>query len=97
MITIILKGEQDAHELFQQWRRDNPNGYVANLRSLNNIMLHRSGYCLHLGDTAWQEGRPGWDSLGNTTKICCVSREQLTEWIEAHYKNELKICKDCKP
>jgi hypothetical protein len=97
VITIIIKGEQNAHGLFQQWRRDNPNGYVVNVRSQNNIMLHRAGYCLHLGDAIWEEGRTGWDSLGNATKICCNDREQLTEWIKTYYQNELKICKHCKP
>ena len=97
MITIIVKEEPDAHELFQQWRRDNEKGFIVNVRSNNNIMLHRSVYCQHLGDNLWKEGRPGWDSLGNATKICSNDREQLVRWINEHYQTELKICKDCNP
>ena len=90
MITIIVKEETSAHELLQQWRRTNEDGFIVNLRSDNNIMLHRSGYCLHLGDNEWKEGRTGWGSLGNATKICSNNREQLVKWVNEHLFNRIE-------
>ena len=97
MITIIEKRELNSYELFQQWRRMNEEGFIVNLRNNNNIMLHRSGYCPHMGDNEWKEGRIGWDSLGNATKICCNIKEQLVRWVNEHYSTELKICSHCNP
>ena len=75
----------------------NEKGFIINERSKQDVMLHRAKGCLHLGDENWKEGRPGWDSLGNATKICGTNREQLIEWIKDYYKTDLKICKDCNP
>ena len=97
MITIIIKEENDAHESLQQWRLNNPDGFVINVRSHNNIMLHRATGCLHLGDENWYQGKEGWGSLGKTTKVCSLNREQLIEWTKDYYKIDLKICKHCNP
>lgn len=97
MITSFLKSEQDVHRRVQTWRSENPLGYIINVRSARNAMIHRTMCIAHLGDTEWQEGRPNWGSLGNTTKICCSSKDELTNWAKAELSAPLKICKHCNP
>ena len=70
MLIEILKHEPSAHDRIQRWRSENQDGYIINVHSRNNAMIHHSLCIGHLGDTDWEEGRINWGSLGNTTKIC---------------------------
>ena len=88
--------EPDAHEEFQDWRRANENGFIINVKSPADAMLHRT-ICPHLGDSEWEAGRANWGSMGNTTKVCSSSPSELFKWAKTNLKSELQICKGCTP
>lgn len=67
-----------AHSQFQEWRRNNPNGFF--LTSKNNIFfyLHHVD-CHHIGDKEWEIEDYG-QSLTRKEKLCSSDKEELTWW-----------------
>lgn len=95
-ITVINAGSPGAHQRIQDWRRTHPDGFLINYRSRNNATLHRSHCPTHFGDTEWEEGRDGWGTLGNSTKLLSNSSFQLVEWARGE-NITLKPCGSCHP
>jgi hypothetical protein len=96
VLIRIEKKELNAHRKVQDWRRRNQQGYVLNLKSPKQAILHCT-ICFHLGDTEWEEGRTNWGSMGNSTKLCSTVKEELTLWAETNLKAPLKVCRSCSP
>lgn len=95
MVSEFFDGDQsDAHDLFQQWRSDNPAGFFVNCRTSGGWMLHRVR-CPHPGDTDWEAGE--WGSLARVRKACSADRRELVEWARRKGQTALKECSDCKP
>ena len=84
----------DAHENFQQWRRENDAGFFINLKSKNNLILRRV-HCSHPGGTDWEKGGDG--SLTTNPKICSSDKNELLRWAKYKFAASLKVCRDCKP
>lgn len=95
-VTEIKKGTPNAHDMVQEWRRENPGGFLLNYRGPGHTVLHRVGCSSHLGDTDWNAGRPNWGSLGNSTKLMSMNREELIMWADEMGVN-LKSCQSCNP
>ena len=68
----------NAHNLFQAWRRNNPDGFFLNRQTARKYMLHHVD-CSHLGDTTWEPSDYA-NSLTQRTKTCCVDYEALERW-----------------
>ncbi len=96
MIIEINKKDPQAHKKFQDWRRNNQNGFIINIKSPTNAMLHHT-ICMHLGDTEWQATRINWGSMGNSTKICSEHKRELIQWGNENLKIKLKFCGSCNP
>lgn len=95
MVSEFFDGERsDAHAAFQQWREDNPVGYLINCKTSRLGRLHRTG-CLHLGNTEFQV-EDGFGSLTQQRKVCSADRRSLVEWAQKHGV-DLKPCNDCAP
>jgi hypothetical protein len=93
MTTVLHdKLQPDAHNLFQQWRRNNPAGYFINYKGQNNTMLHHVS-CSHIGDTEYDGAE--WGSLTKRMKICSTDKRELQQWAESAGVTDLKECKDC--
>lgn len=87
-----------AHDEFQKWRRKNANGFFVNVKSKNNLMLHRVS-CSHPGDSEWtREENKTWGSLTKNRKACAEDVLRLQSWAKEKYKSaETKMCNSCKP
>ena len=85
----------DAHEDFQQWRQDNPAGFIINCRANKNYMLHCVNCTHHLGDTDWPAGESG--SLTKKLKACSDDKKELAKWAREHGIMTLETCSHCKP
>lgn len=83
-----------AHEEFQKWREENPDGFLLNVRTKKSGMIHRS-ICDHLGDTEWQAGHFG--DLGKLMKVCSLNLRELHEWGTQNGITHITECSDCKP
>ncbi len=94
IVEFYDKINGDDHEKFQRWRRENDEGFFINIKSSNNLMLHRV-HCLHPGSTDWKKGE--WGSLTKNRKICSTDKKDLSNWAKQNYKASLKVCRDCKP
>ena len=94
IVEFYDKTNGDDHEKFQQWRRENDNGFFINIKSSNNIMLHRV-HCPHPGGTEWEKGE--WGSLTKNRKICSTDKNELLNHAKKKYTTDLKVCRDCKP
>jgi hypothetical protein len=82
----------DAHEEFQEWRRNNPDGFFLNRRPSGKYMLHHVS-CHHLGDPWWKVADWG-RSLTHSRKICCVDYGALEKWA-ADQGDAVVDCQDC--
>jgi hypothetical protein len=91
---IEFKKGPGMHEKLQTWRRENQSGFIINVKSSNNAMLHISGCRIHFGDIDITEEQY---NLGNTTKICSKDKGELIEWAKKGINGVLKECKSCKP
>ena len=81
MITFKNRGRTDAHNKFQSWRRENPDGFLLNVEPTKKFKLHHVD-CWHLGDNVWEPA--DFDaSLTKTPKACSVNRDELLEWAAA--------------
>ncbi len=92
------EGVKSAHSSFQSWRRENENGFCINVKSKNDLVLHRA-YCDHHGDSEWEtDGPESWGSLTKKKKVCSNNLRDLQKWAEEKYSGvKLRACKDCKP
>jgi hypothetical protein len=86
------------HSNFQRWRRENENGFFVNVKSENNLMLHKAD-CKHLGDAIWEkDDSEAFGSLTKTRKICSNNSNDLQDKIRKEFSSvKLKFCNDCKP
>jgi hypothetical protein len=82
------------HQELQRWRTENSSGYIINVKSSTNAMLHTSECRIHFGDVNITEERY---NLGNKTKICSNDKSELIEWAKKEIDGILKECKSCKP
>jgi hypothetical protein len=96
MLVRIERHDPQAHQEVQEWRRKNQTGFLINLKSPNDAVLHCT-ICPHLGDTEWEAGRKNWGSLGNKTKICSSLQTELTDWSKENLGMPLKRCRSCNP
>ena len=89
---------KSAHNDFQGWRRSNEGGFFINVKSKNDLVLHRAP-CDHHGDSEWEtEKAESWGSLTKKMKACDDDLLKLREWAEEKYRGvKLRACKDCKP
>lgn len=83
--------QQDAHARFQAWRRKNASGYVLQIKSRREAMLHRT-QCSHFGGTEWDASPEG--DLGKKPKKCCATEAPLIKWCEEN-NTRIKYCSDC--
>ena len=83
----------DQHEDYERWKAANPNGFVLNVMSSNQGMLHRS-HCRHL---AGQHQTPA-NHMSRTSrlKLCSTSRLTLTSEAENRLM-KVESCESCKP
>jgi 5-methylcytosine-specific restriction enzyme A len=86
----------NAHVRFQEWRAHNPTGFMLNVRSSTDVMLHRA-LCDHFGDVHWSCEPDGTDSLTKRLKVCSTDRQELIEHTLKRYSLSPAICGDCKP
>jgi hypothetical protein len=94
--TFFDRDDEEAHGNFQWWcSRHWGDGFFLNLRSLANVMLHRSP-CPHLGDTDWAAYEHGWGSLTRTKKVCSTDRRELERWVGENATAALKRCHHCE-
>jgi 5-methylcytosine-specific restriction enzyme A len=84
------------HTQFQYWRGQNPKGFVLNVRSSTESMLHRTP-CTHFGDVFWQSARDGANSLTQRRKVCSDSANELVEYALKEYSARPTMCESCKP
>ena len=93
-VTVFFDGAQaDAHDQFQQWREDNPDGLFINCRVSSGWMLHCVA-CPHHGSTDWQAGER-WGSLTRTQKACTTNEAELRTWARGHGCANPQKCSDC--
>ena len=99
-MIVEFQDTQDTfdHEKFQLWRRQNDGGFFVNVKSPNNLMLHRVT-CNHHGDSNWErESETSWGSLTRSRKLCSGDVAELQKCVAEKYgAAELKKCADCKP
>jgi hypothetical protein len=84
----------DDHENFQRWRRTNETGFFINIKSSNDVMLHRV-ICRHPRSTDWEKGE--WGTLTKNRKVCSTDKNTLLNWVKKYCSASLKLCRDCKP
>ena len=84
------------HARFQSWRAQEPEGFVLNVRSSTESILHRTP-CTHFGDTSWQCEPDGANSLTQRRKVCSVSANELVEYALNQYSARPTMCESCKP
>jgi len=65
---------RDAHEDYVQWLRQNPDGFVLNLKTTTYAVLHKSD-CMHIVDYP----DLGY-SLTAKRKVCAPSSASLQRW-----------------
>ena len=81
------------HDIFQQWRKENPLGFFINIKSPNNLMIHKVD-CRHSGDPDWEAGRNNWGNLTKSKKVCSANETELEKWV-VDQGLSLKKCRDC--
>jgi hypothetical protein len=93
MISFQDETDAEAHSKFQTFRREHPTGFVLNLKSASNGMLHFS-LCDHMGDTEWlkEDGA----SLTSKNKVCSETKDELVAYAQQHGIN-IHECQHCKP
>ena len=70
-----------VHDDFQEWRARHADGYVVNVKSPTNAMLHRA-MCHHFeGVERRQADALDWVLTG-TRKVCSADVEALRRWAE---------------
>lgn len=83
------RDDRGAHVAFVKWLDENPDGFVINCRTANDMMLHRSSCSAVIFDDPV--------SLTRKRKVCSSDREQLERWAKKHGGEPLRYCKMCSP
>lgn len=95
MISQFHKTLQaNAHAEFQNWRRENMDGFFLNVKTKKTGMIHRSN-CLHPGSPDWQANELG--DLGKQMKVCSLNLVAIHKWATNNGITHLSECSDCKP
>jgi len=82
--------QPNAHELFQEWRRKNPDGFVLAENTKTLYKLHHTN-CPHFDeDTSDSEV---W-CLTKKLKVCSLNQLELKKWARAQ-NAEPKDCETC--
>jgi hypothetical protein len=81
----------EMHDAFQQWRLDNPNGYVLNFGK--SCVLHTSQCRSHFGDTKWTVS-DFEKSLTMNRKVCAATIAEL-QLLAAKEKCLITWCGHC--
>ncbi len=83
--------ENEMHDDFQQWRMDNPNGFILNYGK--SCMLHTAECTRHFGDKEWSVHDFG-RSLTNKTKVCATTILELRTQVDRE-KTPIAWCSHC--
>jgi hypothetical protein len=78
-----------AHDAFERWRREHPDGLFINFGSPGDMMLHRAN-CPHF---VFHVPR----SLTSYKKVCADSIDDLEAWAGRHSSSRLAACSTCSP
>src|SRR6516225_6811275 len=84
-----------AHASFQAWRARNPNGYVLNVHSAKEVMLHKV-LCTHFGDVHWSSSDEQ-KSLTEHPKVVSLDPDELVDYASRTYPGSLRPCGSCRP
>ncbi|MCO5098748.1 MAG: hypothetical protein M9884_14930, partial [Rhodocyclaceae bacterium] len=91
-VTVLGATMSSAeHIAIQQWRLNNPDGFMLNMKSKSKGMLHHVD-CPHFGDTTWESSEAG--NLSRHLKYCNSDSNFLQDWAEAH-GIDVVFCSDC--
>ncbi|PSB37495.1 HNH endonuclease [Aphanothece minutissima] len=93
-MTFLFRDQENAHELLQQWRKENQDGFMLNCRTASSGMLHRTK-CPHFGDEEWE--RDVKNDLGQKLKVCAMNIATLRDWANSNGIKTISICGDCRP
>jgi len=89
LVDLVDKSGHINHDLFQDWRGRNQDGFVLNCQSMKKWMLHRVD-CPHFGSTEFNiEDECG--SLTKTRKIC----SNRVDALRLQAKEEKALVTDC--
>jgi len=80
------------HNLFQDWRRSHPAGFILRFTAIRVAYIHLAD-CRHFGDARIRYRR-GQDSLTSQLKVCHVSKRHLENWAK-NYDIEVTQCSHC--
>lgn len=86
-----LSASDSEHAAIQQWRLNNPDGFILNMKSKTKGMLHGVD-CDHFGDTSWEASAAG--DLSKNVKYCSTDPDYLQAWAEEN-GIEVAYCSDC--
>jgi hypothetical protein len=78
-------------EAYARWRSAHPDGYVVNVRTEGQILLHRAT-CRNLRQTGLAKGR----ATTTIPKACGTDRAELEDWVRARGRMVLP-CTNCEP
>lgn len=83
------------HDMFQAWRRENPNGFFL---TFGSHVVHHATKCWHSGDTHWN-GQPQYGtelqrSLTKSRKVCSTTQAELLSWADTENVT-YKKCSHC--
>ena len=81
--------DENSSDKFLEWTEKNTGAFFLNIKSLNDIMLHK----VPCGHFVFKEVV----NLARHKKICSSNRRKLEIWADANGKARLKICSTCKP
>jgi predicted HNH restriction endonuclease len=89
--------QENAFELFQDWRLENPDGFFITPKKKDNFLLHHVG-CHHIGSPLWDgtvpESRGAQHSTTSSKKTCSTDPNELLKWL-ADRALTYSICNHC--
>lgn len=98
MILEFFDNLQDnAFELFQDWRIENPNGFFITPKKKDSYVLHHVG-CHHIGSPLWDgsvdDSRGTQHSTTSSKKTCSTDPNELLNWL-ADRNLSYSACNHC--
>ncbi len=76
--------QENAFELFQDWRIENPNGFFITPKKKDSYLLHHVG-CHHIGSPLWDgtvnDSRGTKHSTTSSKKTCSTDPNELLDWL----------------
>ena len=88
-MTIFNPKDENASDKFLKWTGQNTGAFFLNIKSPNDIMLHK----VPCGHFVFKEEV----NLARHKKVCSSNRRELEIWADNHGNARLKICSTCKP